>query len=392
MEQFEPEKTLIALIARGSLSTEERIKCESLLSADLNWNYAKAQINRHKLLPLFLSHLQSCRIINSSLEVALKEEINNCVQRIKHSRLLDRELCRLGKLLAERDLAYAVLKGPILAHVIYDIPVKRTYGDLDILVKKSDADAVSKILKEQGYIQGFWDKEKKEIVPAPRRVVLGYSLHTHQLYNFRKILEQSLITLDIHVELHMPCRKGSQRVFDIDVSANSPCWQSLEEIKLYGERISTLNWNYFLLQLCLHAYVDEVSIFKIVDDNGGNLRAYCDIRELILSKRAEINFDKFVDVVKQAKAKEPIYYILANLCELYDDMLEILSSILEQIRPKNLVSMNEFGYSLEILGEQRGQYSKPFRERIFDNSPQEDVNRQKHLFRTPQSQLEFFTF
>ena len=386
MGQFDRENDFLLSVARGTLSEVERKKFEELLSDGLEWNYVLTQLKRHKLLPLFANHCKSCKITKNSGEISAYLKTISI-----HSKRLEIELCSIASDLVERGIAYAVLKGPILAHAIYDIPVKRTYGDLDILVKKSDADAVSNILKEKGYIQGDFDKEKEEIVPVTRKVVVGYSMYTHQLYPFKKLFDQSFIVFDIHTKLHAPYRKGGQCVFDVDVSANSPCWQTLEQIDLYGERISTLNWNYFLLQICLHAYVNEVSIFSIVYDIGVNLRAYCDIRELILSKRDEINFEKFVELVQKTKAIQPIYYILANLSELYDDMRKIISSIIEQIRPTNLDFMNEFGYSMEILGEQRGQYSKPFIERIFDDSPQEDVKRQKHLFRPPKSQLEFLT-
>ena len=64
------------------------------------------------------------------------------------------ELCQIIKLFAEKDIYYAVLKEPTLAHTICDSLDKKTYGDLDILMKKTDINLVSNILKEQGYIQG----------------------------------------------------------------------------------------------------------------------------------------------------------------------------------------------------------------------------------------------
>jgi hypothetical protein len=391
MQEQKQEKSLIILIARSVLSQKQKIEFCSLLARDLDYDYLIRQIKRHKLLPLFINHLKSCKIENSSLQLCLKEEQAEYEKRLKLCRILDIELCKIKKLFLKKNISYAVLKGPILAHSIYDSLDKRTYNDLDILVKKSDINVVSNIFKKQGYIQGDWDNDKKEIIPAPREMLLTFNLLMHELYTFRKMINQSLVSIDLHKELHVPYRKNGQPVFNVDTFLNSSCWPNLENIKLCGEQISTLKWTYFLLQLCMHAYIDEVSPFNYIKTNGGNLRAYCDIRELILLKRSSINFDQFVDLVQEIKVNELIYYILANLSELYDDMQEILASVLFRMRPNNLDFMNEFGYSMEVLGEQRGRYSKPFIERIFDNSPQEDFERQKHLFRRSplQSQLEF---
>jgi hypothetical protein len=388
IRQYEREKSFVLLVARGNLSIKDKQEFEKLLNAGLDWDYALSQLKQHKLFPLLFSHMESTGLVNSLLDSLIKK-IND--QWVNKSRMLDTELCRLKKLFTAKGIIYAVLKGPILAHAIYNNPRNRIYSDIDILIKKSDANYVTNFLKEEEYKQGEFDDEKKEFVLAPRKVVVGYSMYMHQLYPFKKLGEQSLITIDVHTKLYAPYRKHGENEFNIDVSTNSDFWQTLETIEFYDERIYTVNWNYFLLQLCMHAYVDEVSIFSILYGNGANLRAYCDIRELIISENSEINCEEFVEIVNKTNVREPIYYILANLSELYDDLLKIISPILERIRPTNLDFMNEFGYSIEILGEQRGQYSKPFRERIFDNSSKEDFKRQKHLFRTPQSQLQFFT-
>ena len=379
MGQFEREKAFILLVARGTLSEEERIKFEDLLSAELEWDYVLTQLKRHKLFPLFNSHLQSCRT-TKNLESVINEVKNNCTEPIKRSRMLDAQLCRIAESLAEKGIAYAVLKGPVLAHAIYNTPDKRTYGDIDILVKKSDTDTVTNILKEHGYIQGQYDKEKAEIVPAPRKDVLWCSMYIHQLYPFQKVVDQCPCTVEVQTGIFPQSGKTVLRPFDIDLSATSEVWQAQGTIQVNGELISTLNWKYFLLQLCLHAYQDEISIARIVYENVPCLRAYCDIQELLTSKRHEINADEFAKLVQRTGTNEPVYYILAHLSKVYVDGLKISSPILEQIRPSDLSFLNQFGRFSEIIDQQRGQFSRPFMERLFDDSCKGDYERQSHLF------------
>jgi len=384
MGEFDRENAFILLVARGTLSEEERTKFEELLNAGLEWGYVSAQMERHRLFPLLASHWQSCGTAKN-LETVLNEGKNNCTRRIRRSRILDRELCWLAESLAQKNITYAVLKGPILAHAVYDHPRKRVYTDIDILVKKSDADAVSKIIKEQGYIQGQFDKEKQEIVPAPRKNVLWCSMYIHQLYPFYRVVEQCPCKVEVQTKFFPLYENINHNLGSVDLSTSADCWQTRGMIEMNDKRISTLNWKYFLLQLCLHAYMDEVSIERIVYNNGVRLRHYCDIRELLKRKRDKINLEDFITLVESTGTNKSIYYILANLSTIYGDMLEMVLYILDEIRPKSLSFMNEFGHQWEIIGKKRGQFSKPFVERIFGNSAQEDFERQKHLFRNRNS-------
>jgi Uncharacterised nucleotidyltransferase len=390
MEHFDKENAFVLLVARGTLSEEERIEFENLLSADLDWDYVLAQLKRHKLFPLFNSHLHSCNIAKNLitfLKVRMDEadEIkNNCTKSIIKSRTIDVELCLLATLLSEKKIQYAILKGPVLANAIYDDPGKRAYGDIDILIKKSDADVVAKNLNEQGYIQGELDYNKGKIFPAPRKNIIWCNVYSHQLYPFKKNIEQFLCEVDVQIKLFHQHGNTNQNIGVIDLSTTAEYWQTLGMIEINGTHISTLNWKYFLLQLCMHAYLDEVSITRIVyDENGVCLRAYCDIRELLISKTDEINLDEFAKLVQRTQVNEAVYYILSNLSELYSDILEIVSPIVEKICPSCLSFMNEFGHWSETVSQQRGQFSQPFMKRIFDNSCREDYERQRHLFRHP---------
>jgi hypothetical protein len=387
MGEFEKENAFVLLVARGTLSKEEKIKFEDLLSADLDWDYVLAQLKRHKLLPLFTNYLHSCRIA-TSLENIINDIKNSSNGRIVRSRILDMELGLLAKSLEAKNITYAVLKGPVLAHTIYGSPDKRTYADLDILVKKSELDIVTDIIQGHGYIQGEFDQDKQNIVPTPRKNVVGCSIYLHQLYPFRKIIDQDLYTVEVQTDFFPQYRKTgtSQHTFDIDLSATSECWQTLSLVEINGTLISTLNWKYFLLQLCLHAYTDEMSISSIVAaqksgyQHGSRLRAYCDVRELIKEKIYQINLEEFVNLVQQTKTNKPIYYILSNLTKIYPDSLEKIEYILDKIHPINLSFMNEFGNYWETINHERGKFSQSFLQRLFNNSFEEDYEKQKYLF------------
>ena len=45
----------------------------------------------------------------------------------------------------------------------------RTYSDIDLLVNVEDLQFVKSIIKESGYIQGKFDRNKCDIIPASRK-------------------------------------------------------------------------------------------------------------------------------------------------------------------------------------------------------------------------------
>ncbi|WP_336788237.1 nucleotidyltransferase domain-containing protein [Paenibacillus sp. MMO-177] len=64
------------------------------------------------------------------------------------------ELERMNGLFAAQGIRMLVLKGPVLADMLYGDISGRTSGDLDILVSKADWDKAVNILVEAGYVRG----------------------------------------------------------------------------------------------------------------------------------------------------------------------------------------------------------------------------------------------
>ena len=379
---FDKENAFILLVARGLLSEDERLQFGALLKTDLDWTYIFTSMKRHKLFPLLASHFQSVESDNN-LNPILQKVKNNCSIPLSRSRILDAELRRISEWLAEQDIVYAILKGPVLAHLIYDNPSKRTYGDIDILILKSDADKVCKRLNRQGYIQGSFDIAKQKVVPASRKDVLWCNMYIHQLYPYKKVIEQCVCIIDLQTKFFHQYGNMRHSLGNVDISETAECWQTLSEFEIDERKMLSLDLEYFLLQICLHAYVDEVSLGGVAYGQGGGLRAYCDIREVIQSQQSKLNLDKFSNLVKATGAHQPVYYILANLKDLYPDVSTKVTRLLEIIRPDSLAFMNEFGLPWEVLGPNKGRFSQPLMKRLFNNSCQEDYEQQKNLFGEP---------
>jgi len=64
---------------------------------------------------------------------------------------MSRELFRLLKLFAGKDIGALVVKGPVLAIDAYGDPAIRSYGDLDLLVRQRDIRSATEALEGAGY-------------------------------------------------------------------------------------------------------------------------------------------------------------------------------------------------------------------------------------------------
>jgi hypothetical protein len=63
----------------------------------------------------------------------------------------ERKLLRLADAFDDAGIEYAVLKGPALAHTVYQEPCLRPFGDLDLLVRSQDYSRASALLTRMGH-------------------------------------------------------------------------------------------------------------------------------------------------------------------------------------------------------------------------------------------------
>jgi len=375
------ENEILILLARDRLEQEHKKHLSDLFNENIDWQYLQSQLERHKLHALFLAHVTTGAIPQPPSEVmhTIESTANSMISK---TNLLDADCIQLVEMLNANSIDYAVLKGPILAHSVYANPKKRIYSDIDILVKREDCEVIGKILRNIGYIQGKVIAGNK-IKPASRKELRWCQLYIHHLFPFVRLEDEKSLEVEVHTDLFDHNHKSGKALYILDLSAKGKFWKTIHSINVRKHKILTPSWEYFLLHLCLHTYNDEITIGKVAYGKSGVLRAYSDIRDFLCSKRNEISWSTFVEIVEESKAQEPVYYVFSNLFSIYEETDDIVKAVLVQIQPSNLSFINEFGLPWQTLTEQRGQWSRPFIERLFDNSGQEDFERQRHLFGDP---------
>lgn len=101
-----------------------------------------------------------------------------------------------------KGIPYAVIKGDVLSDRIYGIPAMRKSGDIDLLIVPDNLDAVKRILKNHGFIQGRVSGDK--IVPYTRAELVYQKAYTHQAAAFVKSTDNRMcpfVNVDVNLDI-----------------------------------------------------------------------------------------------------------------------------------------------------------------------------------------------
>ena len=204
----------------------------------------------HGVTPLVYRSLRSTcwDRLPADVRTALEKSARACTARCL---LLTAELIRLLKLFDGAGIRAVPLKGPALAMAAYGDIGLREFGDLDLLVRIDDLDAVQRLLVSQGY------KPREDIISAQRSLFLRHDCEQ----GFTKTA--SGILVEIHWRL-------AQRWFGFPWDPGTR-WNNLVEWEFKGCRTWRFSAEDQLLFLCVHGARHLWS----------NLKWICDVAEWI---------------------------------------------------------------------------------------------------------------
>lgn len=148
------------------------------------------------------------------------------------------ELSELLKAFGKMNVNVALLKGNDVAYRAYPHPGLRMMGDIDVLVKKSDAEDAYNFLLEKGYRQVH---EKPHLFHMPglsSKRGTYIELHYHIMHDQSKVTEEII-------------------------------WENSYESKLFGEKVIFLSPEFTLLHTIQHALRDKlVCGLKVILDSA----------------------------------------------------------------------------------------------------------------------------
>lgn len=229
------EMELLIHCARASIEPQRAERVRELVANGLNWARVWNLSQRNGLSPLLYFHLN--QICAASLPTEQLEFLRAYYQKQSaFSLLLSGELVRLLKTFNQNNIKAVPYKGPALAVKLYGNLALRQFGDLDILVRKSDVWKASELIVAQGFEPHFQ-------IPMTKRAAF---VRLSYVQLFRRDAGRTVI------ELHWGI---APRFFGVRFDADA-FWKRLESTSLQGTPILTPGAEDLLLMLCVHGAKD----------------------------------------------------------------------------------------------------------------------------------------
>lgn len=192
LEHLPLEHQLIILGIQKEQTPELVQRIDELIDQNLNWMTITGLLFTHRIAGLFFHQLNNMgrsvpfkeTSINLRLHSSACKEFNKEYTALVH---------QLTDSLEQNMIEYAVIKGPVLIHQIYQNPAIRISSDIDLLISPKQLSAATKVLTSLGFTQGSYDPARNLILPARRKETITWKTYTHQLLPFRKITNGELL-------------------------------------------------------------------------------------------------------------------------------------------------------------------------------------------------------
>ena len=250
-------------------------------TGQLDWEYIYITADQNFLIPVIAQSIQNNKEIDIPLSIL--ENINNRNREIIASNLFKiNELRNIQSLFKSDGIDSIILKGPGLGESVYGDASIRQFGDLDILVKKSQVREAAEIIKNNGYEFSFDLTEEQKIIYENSPLYLkDLELH-YPFYNPAK---------NINIELHwalMPEKYSFSQ--DVDELFNNS-----REIEIKEQTFNVLNNEDCLIFLSQHGAKHCWSMLLWIFDIAALLNEKNNINwELVIAKSEELNSKRSV--------------------------------------------------------------------------------------------------
>ena len=302
--ELKPEYKLLLYCARTTIDQRIKNKILSLIQTDLNWEYLIKIASIHMLTPLLYYNLNSIcpeKIPHNIIEELKAYYITN----IRKNLLMTGELIKILKLLKYDSINAIPYKGPVLTSLAYDNLSLREFGDIDILINKSDALKAKNIMINNGY----------ELY-QPIIINDSFYMKLETEYQFYNRKTGTITEIKWKLEGNF---------FSFPKNSNN-LNEHLEKFDLNGFEVETFSTVDQLLILCIHS----------AKHDWDRLSWICDISEILKSKE-KIDWYEILDKSKKMNIKRLLFVniILAKdlfKLELPDDILTQLNSDVSAIK------------------------------------------------------------
>ncbi len=284
-----PEESLVFLVCRLKMNKLDSAKMKETLEQGLDWDIVEryaVQLGVVSLLYKQLLHTNSTHCVpeKTMKNLRIHYELHGVMNHI-----LFREVDNIIDIMNDATIPIVLLKGAFLGRYIYDDIALRPMGDIDMLIREENVEAVQRILASLGFEKShsFHTSDFHE------------ELLSDEVKHLTPLYKPKVGNIDIHLNIFPEIVHNPEDMEKV--------WKTMESVTVNGVRIKCLMPEYHVLYLCLHLY-DHIT--SIRSDTGICLFWFCDICEIINHFENKINWDRFCGITNSLGVTNQVSTIL----------------------------------------------------------------------------------
>jgi Uncharacterised nucleotidyltransferase len=319
------EAKLLIGYARAESSSQGSLDAENYFQEEPNWSLFYEMAVRQGMVPRLYPWVNSPA--SSHVPRRFREKVKRFnITNTGRSLFLISKLCEVLRTLRDQDITAVPFKGPALSVALYNDASRRSYLDLDIMVRRGDVSKAIRVLKSHGYRPDYALQPAQEAPHIKNQYDLPF---THPSGNF---------TLELHWDI-APRYLG----FSVDLP---PMWERLHTIRLGRERMVSFAPEDHLILLCIHA-----------GKHGWQRLAWiCDISDLT-KRHPCLNWDQVMEQARQSRCEKMMTLGLWLAWDLLNPPLP--PEVVAWIRKDPSIMVSGARIQSDMF-EKQGRESRPF--------------------------------
>ncbi|MHB8062506.1 MAG: nucleotidyltransferase domain-containing protein [Ruminiclostridium sp.] len=336
-------------------SQGERLK-EIVEDNNLSWAEVIYQAVTHRTLNMLYYNLKKYHLFGMC-EPEFKRlcESQWSVYGERNRFYLDR-LSEIMKEFEKAKLVVPILKGNLLASVVYPEIEARVFNDLDLIMKLEDVNVLTKELEGLGYIQGEYDEEKQVIAPSSRKVKLLQQMNSHEIQEFLKASDNKfakIIEVDVN---HDILWKGN---CPYKVDTRDLIGRAIP-IEFNGIKGYMLDYIDNIIQLSCHLYKEATLMIYIDGIKDLKIYKFADLYMYIDKFFDEIDWNLLIERVKGYNLEKVVYYNFHYIELMFGQIIP--SFVTDSLRPEDLTYLDAYA----IENQEPSLWQFDFFTRLFD--------------------------
>ncbi len=352
---LERQLVLMSAVEIDEVQGEEFIK---ILDSQLDWADIIFQMITHRTANMFYYNLKKFKQagkLEKEIQRLLEAQWQVYGERNRHYL---KELTEVLRIFNEYKVVVPVLKGNLLASIVYPALETRIFNDLDLIMKLDDVDSVTKALESIGFVQGHFDEEKQQIIAASRKEKILQQMVSHELQEFQKLSDNKFASL-VQVDVN----------HDILWKGNCPYKVSTKElieralpVDINGAEGYMLDYIDNIIQLSCHLYKEATLMMWVTDLRDLKIYKFADLYMYVKKFFEKIDWKLLVERVSGYGLEKVVYYNFHYIEMMFGALVP--EAVMDSLRPSDLTYLDEYG----IENKEASIWEYDFFTRLFDTN------------------------